>query len=213
MKKLYLASQFYVSGSSIGAKIPDEFKRHTVFITTPIKYKIFKESELDWHYKNRDTLKQSGFVCDDYDITDKSKSDIKHDLAQYQVIYVEGGNVAYLLSQAQKNDFGTYIKERVSDGMIYISESAGSVIAGPDIAANGRPGKSPSEFALADSRGFGLVNFEIMPHWGLENKKPDYLQYKIPQSYKEDFPYILLQNNEYIEVQDDWYKIVEVSQK
>lgn len=211
MKKLYLASQFYVSGKSICAKIQDELKTKAVYITTSFKYRVFKESELDWHYKNRATFKEGGFIFDDYDITGKSEADIKNDLAKYQVIYMEGGNTAFVLQQAQKNNFGKYIKQRVNDGMIYISESAGSVIAGPDIYANSRPGKAPKDYGLTDTKGFGLVNFEIMPHWGLEDKKPDYMKYKITQSYNEDFPYILLLNNQYVEVTDDWYKIVEVS--
>ncbi len=211
MKKLYLASQFYVSGKSICAKIPDELKTKAVYITTSFKYRVFKESELDWHYKNRAVFKEGGFIFDDYDITGKSEADIKHDLAKYQVIYMEGGNTAFTLQQAQKNNFGKYIKQRVNDGMIYISESAGSVIAGPDIYANSRPGKAPKDYGLTDTKGFGLVNFEIMPHWGLEDKKSDYMAHKIPQSYNEDFPYILLLNNQYVEVTDDWYKIVEVS--
>ncbi len=211
MKKLFLASQFYVSGHHIATKIPESKKQNTVFITTSIKYRVFKESELDWHYKNRATLKDSGFIFDDYDITGKSNADLIHDLAKYEVIYVEGGNTAYLLQQAQKNDFGKYLLGRVNDGMIYISESAGSVIAGPDIFANSRPGKSPKDYGLTDTKGFGLVNFEIMPHWGMENKKSDYQAYKIPQSYYENFPYILLSNTQYVEVTDDWYKIEDVT--
>lgn len=208
MKRLFLASQFYISGKSIGSKISDELKKNTVFITTSIKYRVFKESELDWHYKNRATLKEGGFICEDYDITGKSEADIKNDLAKYQVIYMEGGNTAFVLQQAKKNNFGKYITARVNNGMIYISESAGSVIAGPDIYANSRPGKAPIDYGLTDTAGFNLVNFEIMPHWGMENKKPDYMKYKIPQSYNEDFPYILLLNNQYVEVTDDWYKII-----
>ncbi|MFZ2199769.1 MAG: Type 1 glutamine amidotransferase-like domain-containing protein [Microgenomates group bacterium] len=213
MKRLFLASQFYVSGANIGAKIPDEAKKNTVFITTSIKYRVFKESELDWHYKNRATLKESGFICEDYDITGKSEQDLKNDLDKYQVIYMEGGNTAYLLQQAQKNNFGKYITTRVNNGMIYVSESAGSVIAGPDIYANGRPGKSSADYGLTDTHGFGLVNFEIMPHWGKENKKADYMTYKIPQAYNEDFPYILLANTQYVEVTDDWYKIIDITKE
>lgn len=69
MTQAYLASQFYVVGDYIGPKISADKKAKTVFITTPIKYKVFKESELDWHYKNRETLKRNGFITEDYDIT------------------------------------------------------------------------------------------------------------------------------------------------
>lgn len=210
MKQLFLASQFYLSGKSIGEKIPTELKKHTVFITTPIKYKVFKESELDWHYKNRACLAENGFICEDYDISGKSVEDLKNDLSNYKVIYMEGGNPFYLIQEAQKNDFATYIRQRVEDGLIYVSESAGSVAAGIDIACNARPGKSPADYQLSNTKGFELVNFTILPHWGMENKKSDYIKYKIPQSYSEDFPCILLLNNQYVEVEDDWCKIVDV---
>ena len=213
MKQLFLASQFYVSGKSIGSKIPDELKRNTVFITTSIKYRVFKETELDWHYKNRATLKESGFICDDYDITDKSAADLKRDLDKYQVMYVEGGNSAYLLQKSQANNFGKYVVDRVNSGLIYISESAGSVIAGVDISSNYRPGKSASDYGLSSTRGFNLVNFVILPHWGKEDKKANYMTHKIPQSYNEDFPYILLTNNQYIEVEGDWCKIIDISKE
>lgn len=95
--------------------------------------------------------------------------------------------------------------------MIYISESAGSVCAGADIAANSRPGKSLANYDLPNSAGFRFVNFAILPHWGQDDKKPDYFAYKIPQAYKEDFPYILLSNSQYVEVTDDWYKIIDVN--
>ena len=92
MTQAYLASQFYVVGDSIGAKISSDKKTKTVFITTPIKYKVFKDSELGWHYKNRDTLKRNGFITEDYDITGKSEQDLVRDLPKYEVMYVEGGN-------------------------------------------------------------------------------------------------------------------------
>ena len=212
MKRLYLASQFYVVGHHIGALISDSAKQKTVFITTPIKYKVFKESDLDWHYKNRAALKDNGFVCYDYDITGKSESDLAKDLDKYEVMYMEGGNPFYLMQEAQKNNFSQYVADRVANGLIYVSESAGSVASGIDIAANSRPDKSLQNYDLPNSSGFNLVNFAILPHWGQENKKPDYFTHKIPQSYKEDFPYILLTNNQYVEVMGDWYKIIDVSE-
>jgi dipeptidase E len=127
-------------------------------------------------------------------------------------MYVEGGNPFFFMQESHKNNFGDYLKRRLEQSMIYISESAGSVCAGVDIAANSRPGKSLENYDLPNSAGFNLVNFAILPHWGQKEKREDYYAHKIPQSYKEDFPYILLANNQYVEVTDDWYKIIDVSQ-
>lgn len=211
MTQAYLASQFYVVGDYIGPKISADKKAKTVFITTPIKYKVFKESELDWHYKNRETLKRNGFITEDYDITGKSEGDLIADLAKYKVMYVEGGNPFSTLKIAQTNNFAEYVRSRIKEGMIYISESAGSVLAGVDIAANSRPGKSAIEYGLTDTSGLGLINAVIMPHWGQGPKRGDYIEYKYPQTYKEDFAYIFLPDSKYIEVRGDTYNMVDTT--
>lgn len=211
--KLFLASKFHFVAEDIAGKLSDEQKQKVVYITTPFKYRVFKESELDWHYHNLDAMKKYGYQYDFYDIIGKSRGDIEHDLAEYQTMYVEGGNPFFFMQEAYKNDFSTYIKKRLAAGMIYIGESAGSVCAGIDIAANSRPGKSLVDYDVPNSSGFGLVNFVILPHWGQESKKDDYFAYKIPQSYHVDYPYILLNNNQYVDVQDDWINIVDVTKE
>lgn len=211
--KLYLTSKFHHVAHDIADKLSDEQRQSVVFITTPFKYRQFKESELDWHYANLEAMKKYGYNYDFYDIIGKTNSDFERDLAKYHTIYVEGGNSFFFMQEAYKNNFGDYLKKRLDSGMIYISESAGSVCAGADIAANSRPGKSVADYDLPNSSGFGYVSFAILPHWGQESKKSDYFTYKTPQAYKEDFPYILLSNSQYVEVTDDWYKIIDVASK
>jgi peptidase E len=126
-------------------------------------------------------------------------------------MYIEGGSPFFFMQEAIKNNFGSYIHKRLDSSIVYISESAGSVCAGVDIAANSRPGKSLEDYDLQGSAGFKFVNFAIIPHWGQLDKKPDHLTYKIPRAYREDYPYILLTNNQYVEVTDDGYKIIDVS--
>ncbi len=211
--KLFLTAKFHYVAHDIATKLSDEQKQKVVFITTPFKYRQFKESELDWHYNNLEAMKKYGYIYEFYDMIGKTPSDFERDLAKYETIYVEGGSPFFFMQEALKNNFGDYVKKRLQLGMIYISESAGSVCAGADIAANSRPGKSLQNYDLHSSAGFSLVNFAILPHWGQEDKKPDHLTYKVPQSYKEDFPYILLSNNQYAEVDGDWYKIIDVSRR
>ncbi len=208
--KLFLTSKFHIVAGSIASKLTDAQKQSVVFITTPFKYRVFKEAELDWHYNNLEAMSVYGFKYDFYDIIGKSQSDIEHDLSSYQTIYVEGGNPFFFMQEAHKNNFGDYLKKRLDSGMIYISESAGSIVAGVDIAANSRPGKSVVDYDLPNSTGFNFVNFAILPHWGQKEKFEDHTKYKIPQAYKEDFPVILLSNSQYVEVEDNSYKIVDL---
>ncbi|EKD80740.1 MAG: hypothetical protein ACD_40C00019G0006 [uncultured bacterium] len=211
--KLFLTSKFHHVAQDIATKLSDDQKQKVVYITTPFKYRQFKESELDWHYYNLEAMHKYGYKYEFYDIIGKKSSDIERDLAKYQSMYVEGGNPFFFMQEAHKNNFSDYVKRRLRQGMIYISESAGSIVAGPDIAANSRPGKSLQNHDLPNSAGFGLVNFVILPHWGQKEKREDYFAHKIPQSYKEDFPYILLTNNQYVEVEGDWYKIIDVTKE
>jgi hypothetical protein len=62
---------------------------------------------------------------------------------------------------------------------------------------------------LSDKTGFGIVDFITMPHWGskeFENRKLEQAQ----QSYMEKWKIIFLNNFEYIEVKDEWYRVVDV---
>lgn len=208
--KLFLTSKFHQVAQDIARKLSDTQKQKVAYITTPFKYREFNDSELSWHYNNLEAMKKYGYKYDFYDILGKTIDDIEHDLNKYQTLYVEGGNPFFFMQEAYKNHFGDYLKKRLKTGMIYLSESAGSVVAGADIAANSRPEKSLANYDLPNSQGFNFVNFSILPHWGQESKKADYLAYKIVQSYREDFPYILLTNTQYIEVEDDWYKIIDI---
>lgn len=207
MKHLFLTSQITSVVGDIAQKLGSQVKVPCVYITTSYKYKETPE----WQPIHRASLVAAGFQLTDYDLAGKSEQEITTDLASYPIMYVEGGNVAYLLQQAQRNNFGAYVKQRVEEGMVYIASSAGSVIMGPDISANGRPGKMPADYGIIDPSGFNLVNFVVLPHWGALDKEEVYLIHKIPSSYREDHPYILLSNHQYVEVQDDWYQIINVT--
>lgn len=208
MKHLFLTSQFHHVSDNIKSKLDIKASTPIVFINTCLVDKVYKTSELDWHYKNVESLKRIGFNVQMYDITGKSEDQIKTDLAVYKYMYVEGGNTFYLLKQSNLCNFGKFVRDQIRSGMVYISTSAGTVIAGLDTSSNGRPGKTALDYGLTDSSGYKLVNFNIQTHWGDPTKKDAYLNFKIPQSYKEDSPYIFLSDKQYIEVNDDSFNII-----
>jgi dipeptidase E len=184
-----------------------------VFVDTCLQNRKYEDSELAWHYANKKELTSVGFNYEVYNIAGKSEDQIKSDLDKYSIMYIEGGNTPYLLQQSLLNNFGNYVTKRVNEGMIYISTSAGSVIVGPDISSNGRPGKTSQDYGLTSSAGYGILDFVVMPHWGDPKKKSDYSRYKVPNSYNESYPHIFLSDNQYIEVMDDWYKIIDITEE
>lgn len=211
MKRLFLCSQVYHVAESIAETLGSDVRGKMVFIDTCVRDKVRPSDQMEWHENNKKSLRKAGFTYDIYDISGKSAADIRQDLDEYETMYVEGGNTFYLLLKSQENGFGEYVNKRVESGMIYIGTSAGAIIAGPDTASGSRPGKSPEDYSLADTAGFGIVNFVIMPHWGDESKRELYAQYKIPLSYGLRQPFVLLNDDQYVEVKDDWCRIVDVT--
>lgn len=209
MKHLFLTSQVQYVAHDIGPKIDSKLKANAVFIITAIKDK--EHADLDWHYKNKSNMESVGFKFTVYDIGGKTREEIINDLSGFDVMYIEGGNSYYLLQESQKNNFVEFVNKRVDEGMIYVSTSAGTVIAGPDI----EPVRQDSRAALAPNlkgtKGYGLVDFVVMPHWGQAKRRELYSSYRMEHIYNEDYPYVLINDHQYVEVTDNWCKIVDIT--
>lgn len=177
-----------------------------MFIDTAAEPKGERD-DLEWLKNDRKALVDAGFKVSDYTITGKSRDQLETDLNEFDYIYLSGGNTAYLLEQSQKSGFVSLIKELVQKGKIYIGTSAGSIIAGPRL---------PDYFAdedaeLENNDGYGFVNFTLLPHWGSEDFKERYLGERLKIVYKDDqVPLLLLTDNQYVHVQNDQIKIVDV---
>lgn len=209
MKRLFLTSEVQYVAHDIGPKIDVKLKANSVFIDTAIRDK--EHSHLEWHHNCKAKMEEVGFHFIVYDITGKTNEQIVADLSRFDVMYIEGGNSYYLLQESQKNGFGEFVKNRVDDGMIYVGTSAGTVIAGPDI----EPVRQDSRAALAPdlhgTSGYGLVDFVVMPHWGQPKRRDLFNEYRLNHMYQGDYPYILINDHQYVEVTDDWYKIIDVT--
>jgi len=82
----------------------------------------------------------------------------------YDVIYVCGGNTFVYLDRIRKTGLDKFIVDSVrSDKSIYVGVSAGSIVAGPDIAIAGD--EDPNDIELVDLRGLGLTNYLVYPHY------------------------------------------------
>lgn len=211
MKRLFLTSEIQHVAHNIGPKLNAEVKANSVFIDTAIRDRA--HSDLAWHHKCKANMEAVGFHFDMYDITGKTNKQIVTDLNKYSAMYVEGGNSYYLLQESQKSGFDKFVKQRVEEGMIYLGTSAGTVIAGPNI----EPVRQDSRAALApdlqSTKSFDLVNFVVMPHWGQPKRRELFNSYRLEHIYREDYPYILITDYQYVEVEGDVYKIVDVKKE
>ncbi len=203
---LYLTSSVQKVAHQVAKKI-DKKGAKLVFISTAAEV---EEGDLKWKEDDKQSLIDSGFEVTEYTITGQNKEEIKNFLKDFEIIYFSGGNTFYLLEKIQQSDCRDVIIDYVKNGKIYIGSSAGSVIAGPNI----EPVRDLDNISKApnviDYAGLGLVDFVVFPHWGHELFKEKYLKHRVIHTYNEDNKIILLTNNQYIEVKDDWYKIFEV---
>lgn len=168
-----------------------------------------EKGDLSWLHADRDTLLKHGFEVFDYTITGKTYEEVKNDLSVIDVLFVAGGNTFYLLEQANKCDFKKIIQNLLSKGVIYIGSSAGSLLACPNIEPIKFLDDPNKAEELKSFDALNLVDFIIFPHWGHERFKERQLK-SVESVYSENFKVILLRDNQYIFVEDNSYKIIEI---
>jgi dipeptidase E len=209
MKHLFLCSAIGIGrvGKSVRQHLGHDRKLKTVFITTPVE--VEDMSDDSWYRDDRKALIDNGFDIFDYTITGKKSSDFTHDLGLVDAIYVSGGNTNHLLQQSHKSNFASFIHNFVDSGKIYVSTSAGSIIAGPQLPpyVGGDEGGAPD---LTAYKCWNLVNLTLIPHWGGEIFRDKYLSDRMSQIYSDSAqPFVLCNDHEYVEVVGDKYRIVD----
>jgi len=208
MKRLFLTSSVNMCAKEVAAEI-GKTGLTLVFINTAAE---IEEGEKSWEDDDRTALIEAGFVVTDYTISNKTKQQLESDLNGFDVIYVSGGNTFYLLQQSQLTGFIEVVRDLViNQGKIYIGTSAGSIITGPDISPTLHLDFVAMAPKLQGFVGYGFVNFCVFPHWGSEHFRELYLNHRFEYAYVDDqIPLILLTNHQYVSVQNDMYKIMEV---
>lgn len=208
MKKLFLASSIDKTAGSIAKNIgrnPKKLKLAFIYTAGEIK-----ERDADWINQDRKGLVDAGFDLFDYTITDKSKKQFDRDLGSVDIIHVNGGNTFYLLLQSRKSGFDKWIVKAVNKGKIYIGSSAGSIIASPNIEITKRLDTKLYERQLKNFESFDLVDFVCLPHWGSDHFKELYLNKRLKLAYKPENKIILLNDWQYVIVEDNNYRIVDI---
>ncbi len=199
--RIILTSSIAHAGSFLKKRFPFLKGKIAAFIYTAAE----AEEETEWLKKDRQGLANAGVEIFDYTISGKTLNQIKKDLEKAQVIHVNGGNTTYLLKKAQESGFISWIKEAVKAGKIYIGSSAGSIIAGPILPEYLY--KENQHIKLKNFKGFGLVNFTVVPHWGSKEFKTTYFRngcQRLRLAYNQNFyPYILLSDLQYVYVEGE----------
>ena len=168
-----------------------------------------EEGSLSWLHEDRDRLTALGFRVTDFTFTGKTSKEVQGMLENSDMLLVAGGNTFFLLQQMQKSGFDTLIAKYVEKGLLYAGSSAGSIVAGPDISL-ARDADDPSAAPdLKSTKGLGLTDVIVLPHWGSENFREAYKK-TTKNMYEPGRKLVLLDDSQYLKVEKGVYQIVSV---
>ena len=207
MKQLFLTSASDFVMDDIVKKLPKNPKDyHIAFINTAAEVEA---GDHWWVRAEKEKLLQVGFKLDEFSITDKSGPEIESKLLDKQIIYFCGGNTFFLLDQIIKTGCDKILTDKINGGVIYIGSSAGSMIAGIRIdlvSTIDDRSKAPD----LKSTGLGIVDLTILPHWGSDIFRREYLQ-GFESMYTEGVKIITLTNQQFLWIKDDSINLIQIS--
>ena len=147
-----------------------------------------------------------GYEVENFDISIFSEEIAKEKLSEVKAVFISGGNTFYLLQELKRKNLTSYLKERIENGLLYIGESAGSVIATPNIEYASIVDDKTLATELNDYTGLNLVNFYIVPHF--EEEPFVESSRKTVELYKNKLDLKLINNKEAILVENNNFTII-----
>ncbi|MDR0886917.1 MAG: Type 1 glutamine amidotransferase-like domain-containing protein [Clostridiales Family XIII bacterium] len=162
MKKLFLASSFIKTSKYLPDFAGDELYGNTVtFIpTATIPEKIHGNVSF-----GKRALQKLGFIVDELEISTTSKDEISNKLRKNDAIYIAGGNTFFLLQELKRTGTDRILIEQIQKGKLYIGESAGAMIAAPNIEYVKELDDCRKAPALMTFSALNLVDFYPLPHY------------------------------------------------
>ena len=114
------------------------------------------------------TFEDLGFQVEVLDISACDRETAQAKIFQSKLLYISGGNTFYLLQELKKKQLLSLIKEQIADGMVYVGESAGTIITAKDIDYNKIMDDKTVAMELNGTEALNEVDFYVLPHVGEE---------------------------------------------
>ncbi len=152
------------------------------------------------------TFKDLGFEIEVLDIASCDRETAQAKIFQSKILYISGGNTFYLLQELKKKQLLSLIKEQIRDGLVYVGESAGAIIATKDIDYNKLMDDKTVAKELSDTAGLDEVEFYILPHYSEEPFTDS--SKKTFETYKNQLNLMRMNNSQAVIVNDKEIKVV-----
>ena len=203
MKNMILTSSLYESIELVKKFLDKNTEsKKILFIPTAANVEEYKK----YMHLTQKAFEDFGYEVENFDVSIFSEEIAKEKLSEVKIIFISGGNTFYLLQELKRKNLITYLKERIENGMLYIGESAGSVIAAPDIEYASVIDDETVATELDDYAGLNLVDFYIVPHF--EEEPFVESSRNTVELYKDKLDLKLINNKEAILVENNNFTII-----
>ena len=202
MKRMLLCSVFQNSAWALDRLARERAGRRVAFIPTA---SLAEEGGIA--SQEMEFLRALGLEPVELEVSGCSEAQVRSTLEACDLIYVSGGNTFFLLQELKRKGADRMIRELVESGTPYVGESAGAIVAAPDIwysSPMDDPSKAPE---LTGYNGLGLVDFYPVPH--LDNPFMGDAARKIAGIYSGNLDLRILTDNQAILVTGDRAEILE----
>ena len=203
LKNMILTSSLYESIELVKKFLDKNTEsKKILFIPTATNVDKYKK----YIHLTQKAFEDFGYEVENFDISIFSEEIAKEKLSQAKIVFISGGNTFYLLQELKRKNLTSYLKERIENGLLYIGESAGSVIAAPDIEYASIVDDKTLATELDDYAGLNLVDFYIVPHF--EEEPFVESSRKTVELYKDKLDLKLINNKEAILVENNNFTII-----
>jgi peptidase E len=158
------------------ARKPNEDERRELFgdkaqpsvVIIPNAWDTYTDEEGDTALTNVvSSFQDQGYKVSMLDLVHDSKQQKQDALRSHDFVWVLGGNSFYLNYYIHYESFNTMLIEAIEQGLVYGGESAGAVAVAPTLHGIEYI-DDPNDAPKVIWEGLGLIDFGIVPHWGLE---------------------------------------------
>ena len=203
LKNMILTSSLYESIELVKKFLDKNTEsKKILFIPTATNVDEYKK----YIYLTQKAFEDFGYEVENFDVSIFSEEIVKEKLSEAKTVFISGGNTFYLLQELKRKNLTSYLKERIENGLLYIGESAGSVIAAPDIEYASIVDDKTLATELDDYAGLNLVDFYIVPHF--EEEPFVESSRNTVELYKDKLDLKLINNKEAILVENNNFTII-----
>ena len=203
LKNMILTSSLYESIELVKKFLDKNTEsKKILFIPTATNVDEYKK----YIHLTQKVFEDFGYEVENFDVSVFSEEIAKEKLSQAKIVFISGGNTFYLLQELKRKNLTSYLKERIENGLLYIGESAGSVIAAPDIEYASIVDDKTLATELEDYTGLNLVDFYIVPHF--EEEPFVESSRNTVELYKDKLDLKLINNKEAILVENNNFTII-----